>query len=153
MFRLISNKKPLYVNINFITNYVIALFLFVSILISSNNKIFDRVRGVDVFIQEVSEIINDNDLVISDRIIFSNFLYALNSKSNNIYMPYKKPSPITNHFQISSPFKKNHKNSFFLLGNLNDISYLTKKYQGRLVREFDVPFSSNSIELYEINFK
>jgi len=36
---------------------------------------------------------------------------------------------------------------------LDDVSYLSKKNTGSLIKEFDVPFSSNQLKLYEINFK
>ena len=43
-------KNQRLVLVNFITNYAIAVFLFASILMSSNLKIFDRIRGVDDFV-------------------------------------------------------------------------------------------------------
>ena len=52
-FRLVEEKKKNLIVINFGINYVFAVFLFVSILTSSNGKIFDRIRGVDVFVKEV----------------------------------------------------------------------------------------------------
>ena len=68
-------------------------------------------------------------------------------------MSYKDGKPITNHFQISSPLKKNRKIDFFLIGELDDVSYLSKDVKGVLINEFDVPFSPNNLRLYEINFK
>ena len=97
--------------------------------------------------------IDDNDLVVSDRIIFSNIAYGVRNQSNKVYMPYRGVGPITNHFQKSSPLIKDNKNDFFLIGELNDISYLSKNFQSRLIKEFDVPFSSNNLKFYEIIFK
>ena len=152
-FRLVNNNKSIYIKINFVVNCVVVVFLFGSVLISSENKMFDRIRGVGTFAEEVLLIVGDKDLVISDRIIFSNISYEARNNSNKIYMPYKSGGPVTNHFQMSSPFDKNQKNDFFLIGELNDISYLAKNHQGRLVREFVVPFNSNNLKLYEVNFK
>ena len=68
-------------------------------------------------------------------------------------MPYKQYTPVTNHFQTTSPLNKKQNNNFYLIGNLGDTSYLLKKHEGVLVREFDVPFNSNKLKLYEVNFK
>ena len=60
---------------------------------------------------------------------------------------------ITNHFQMSSALNVDRKNDFFLLGDLSNISYLTNKNKSKLIEEFDVPFSSEPLKLYEIYFK
>ena len=70
-----------------------------------------------------------------------------------MFMPYQNDTPVTNHFQMSSPLDRVPKDDFFLIGNLNDVSYLLKKHQGFLIKEFVVPFSSSKLKLYEINFK
>ena len=74
-------------------------------------------------------------------------------KENLILMPYEMNTPITNHFQMSSPLNIDRKNDFFLLGDLSNISYLSNKKKSKLIKEFDVPFSSEPLNLYEINFK
>ena len=152
-FRLVSYKKTNLIKINFVINYFIAVFLFGSILISSNNKIFHRISGVGVFASELLEIIGEKDLVVSDRIIFSNVSYQMRNKPNKIFMPYKVNTPITNHFQMSSPLSNARKDSFFIIGDLDDVSYLSKKHRGDLKRKFDVLFNSKPLMLYEVNFK
>ena len=152
-FRLIIEKKQSLIIINFATNYIIAVFLFVSILISSNNKMFDRIRGVDSFIKEVLKTVGDKDLVVSDRMIFSNISYEIRGRPNNIYMPYKDFEIITNHFQMSSPLSQTQQSDFYLIGNHDDIKYLLKENQARLLREFDVPFDSGELRFYEVVFK
>ncbi|MDC6447473.1 glycosyltransferase family 39 protein [Alphaproteobacteria bacterium] len=152
-FKIVSDNKMFLIKINFIFNYVIAVILFSFILTSSKHKIFDRIRGIDVFVKEISEIINDKDLVISDRIIFSNTSYELRDKPNRLYMAYDNNMRITNHFQINSNLMANRKSDFYLIGELSDISYLLKKNKGSLVKEFVVPFNSSNLKLYEINFK
>jgi hypothetical protein len=122
-------------------------------MISSDLKFFDRVNGINVFAKEISRIINDKDLVVSDRIIFSNISYEIKLAKNNIYMPHEKNTIITNHFQMNSPLSVNQSDDFYLIGELSDISYLLKEHQGRLIKEFDVSFSSSKLKLYEINFK
>lgn len=153
MFRQVFKKSTFFIKINFIFNYFVAIFLFGSILITSEAKVFDRIRGLESFANEIKEITNGKDIVISDRIVFSNISYELNDKSKNLYMPYKIGKPIKNHFQISSPFSKNYKKDFFLIGELGEVSYLLKKHQGYLIKEFLVPFSSTKLKLYEVVFK
>ena len=152
-FRFISEKKQKLIIINFIANYVIAVFLFASILISSNNKVFDRIRGVDDFVKNILNIVDNKDLVVADRILFSNISYITRDKPNNIYMPYTKGGLVTNHFQMSSPLKKGHQNNFYLIGDLESVSYLLKENNARLINEFDAPFNSSKLKFYEITFK
>ncbi|MDC0498203.1 glycosyltransferase family 39 protein [Alphaproteobacteria bacterium] len=151
LFRLVNKGSLL--KINFIFNYLITFFLFFSILITSENKVFDRITGVGKFSNNLSDIIKDKDIVISDRIIFSNIAYQLRKKENLIFMPYEMNAPITNHFQMSSALNIDRKNDFFLLGDLSNISYLSNKKKNKLIKEFDVPFSSEPLKLYEIYFK
>ena len=114
---------------------------------------FDRIRGVDSFVNEVLKTAGGKDLVVSDRVIYSNISYKIRNAPNKVYMPYKTGESITNHFQISSPLSKNQVNDFYLIGNQSDISYLSNKNQSKLIREFDVPFNSTNIKLYEVIFK
>ena len=146
------NKRPL-LKINFIFNYLIAFLLFFSILNTSGNKVFDRITGVEEFSKNLSEIIKEKDIVVSDRIIFSNIAYQLRNKENLILMPYEKGTSITNHFQMSSPLNADRKINFFLLGDLSNISYLSNERKNKLVKEFNVPFNSEPLKLYEIYFK
>jgi len=151
LFRLIDKGSIL--KINFIFNYLIAFLLFFSILNSSDNTVFDRITGVGKFSNNLSDIIKEKDIVVSDRIIFSNIAYELRNKENLILMPHKTGTSITNHFQMSSVLNVDRKNDFFLLGDLSNISYLTNKKKNKLIKEFNVPFSSKPLKLYEIYFK
>lgn len=153
LFRLISKKNIKMIKINYIFNYCIVVVLFVFILISSDFKIFHRIAGVNNFTNEISAIIKNKDLIVSDRIIYSSIAYSMREKSNNLYMPYKTNSPITNHFQMTSPLKKSQRNNFYLLGELGDITYLSEIFQSKLIKEFDVSFSSSKLKLYEVIFK
>jgi len=151
LFRLVNKNYLL--KINFTFNYLIAFLLFFSILITSENKVFDRITGVRIFSNNLSDIIKEKDIVVSDRIIFSNIAYQLRNKENLILMPHKTGTSITNHFQMSSALNTDRKNGFFLLGDLSNISYLSNEKKSKLIKEFDVPFSSEPLKLYEIYFK
>ncbi|MDC1047235.1 glycosyltransferase family 39 protein [Alphaproteobacteria bacterium] len=151
LFRLVNKSSLL--KINFILNYIITFFLFFSILNTLENKVFDRITGVEKFSNKLSDIIKEKDIIVSDRIIFSSIAYQLRNKENLILMPYETGSLITNHFQMSSALNIDRKNDFFLLGDPSSISYLSNKKKSKLIKEFDVPFSSEPLELYEIYFK
>jgi 4-amino-4-deoxy-L-arabinose transferase-like glycosyltransferase len=151
LFRLVNKNSLL--KINFLFNYLITFFLFFSILNTSENKVFDRITGVGKFSNNLFDIIKEKDIVISDRIIFSNIAYQLRNKGNLILMPYETGTLITNHFQMSSALNIDRKNDFFLLGDPSNISYLSNKKKSKLIKEFDVPFSSEPLKLYEIYFK
>jgi len=150
-YRLVNNKKTNLIIINFVFNYIIALILFGAVLLSSKHVVFDRIRDFRIFSQEISGIINDADLVVSDRMIFSKLTYEFRNQENNLYMPYREGSRVTNHFQISFALNKNTEGGFYLIGELGDVSYLTKNYEGRFIKEFVVPFNSTSLKLYEIS--
>ena len=153
MYRLIAQRDNRLIIINFAVNCLVGAFLFISILISSNLTIFDRIRGVDAFVNDIVKIVGDKDIVVSDRILFSSMSYEMRNKPNNIFMPYKEGGAITNHFQMSSPLAKLHSNSFYLIGGSSDISYLVNKNEIKFLKEFDVSFSSSSLEFYEVVFK
>ena len=68
-------------------------------------------------------------------------------------MPYETGNLITNHFQMSSALNVDRKNDFFLLGDPNNIAYLSHKKKIKLIKEFDVAFISEPLKLYEIYFK
>ena len=101
----------------------------------------------------MNKVISDKDIIITDRIIFSNIAYEIRNQQNKVLMPHNKNSPITNHFQMSSSLKLDRKESFFLIGGLNDISYLLKEHEGKLIKKFSVSFNSSPLELYEVVFK
>ena len=98
MYKLVAQRNNRLIIINFATNYLVGAFLFVSILISSNLTIFDRIKGLDAFVNDIVKIVGDKDIVISDRILFSSMSYEMRNKPNNIFMPYScllytSPSP------------------------------------------------------------
>jgi hypothetical protein len=68
-------------------------------------------------------------------------------------MPHETGTSITNHFQMSSALNIDRKNDFFLLGDLSNIAYLSNEKKSKLIKEFDAPFSTEPLKLYEIYFK
>ena len=93
MYKLVAQRNNRLIIINFATNYLVGAFLFVSILVSSNLTIFDRIKGLDAFVNDIVKIVGDKDIVISDRILFSSMSYEMRNRPNNIFMPYKEGAP------------------------------------------------------------
>ena len=153
MYKLVAQRDNRIIIINFAANCLFGVFLFVSILVSSNLTIFDRIRGMDSFVGDIVKIVGDKDIVVSDRILFSSMSYEMRNRPNNIFMPYKKGSAITNHFQISSPLTKLHNNDFYLIGGDADVSYLVNGNEINFLKKFDVSFSSSNLKFYEVVFK
>ena len=153
MYKLVAQRNNRLIIINFASNYLVGAFLFISILASSNLTIFDRIKGLDAFVNDIVKIVGDKDIVVSDRILFSSMSYEMRNKPNNIFMPYREGDAITNHFQMSSPLTKLHNNNFYLIGGGNDISYLVNENEINLLKEFDVSFSSSNLKFYEVVFK
>ena len=85
--------------------------------------------------------------------VFSNISYEIRQRANRVYMPYKDGEIIKNHFQMSSPLSQKQQDDFYLIGNHDDIKYLLKENQLRLLREFGVPFNSDRLKFYEVIFK
>jgi len=85
--------------------------------------------------------------------LFSSMSYEMRNQPNSIFMPYREGGVVTNHFQMSSPLTKLHNDNFYLIGNSADISYLVNENEIKLLKEFDVSFSSSNLEFYEVVFK
>ena len=153
MYRLVAQRDNRLVIISFATNCLVGAFLFISILVSSNLKIFDRIKGLDDFVNDIEKIVGDKDIVVSDRILFSSMSYEMRNKPNNILMPYEEGGAVTNHFQMSSPLNKLHNKNFYLIGSSSDISYLVNENKINLLKEFDISFSSSNLKFYEVVFK
>ena len=153
MYRLIAERSNRLIIINFAANCLICIFLYISILTNSSLTMFDRIRGVEVFVNEIVKVVEGNDVVITDRILFSSISYEMRSRPNNVYMPFEEGGIITNHFQISSPLPRTHDNIFYLIGSESDISYLVNENEIKFLKEFDVSFSSSKLKFYEVIFK
>tara|TARA_B110000196_G_C20950637_1_gene569106 strand:- start:180 stop:848 length:669 start_codon:yes stop_codon:yes gene_type:complete len=153
LFRHTEKEKPLMIKLNFMVNYFIAILLFSAILFSSKSSVFDRIRGIEIFSKKILFEIKDNDLAISDRMVFSSLSYEFRNKKNNLYMVYQHGTPITNHFQITSALNKNTENDFYFIGEMVDVFYLSRNNKINLVKGFETTFSSSVLKLYEVNFK
>ena len=137
-----------------IFNLVTALILFSLIAFTSQISIFDRIRGFEEFSKTIENKNEKNikNIVVGDRLIFSNLGYKLYNKKYNLYAPYRPDSKIANHFQITNPLPKNFKESFILIGHEEQIDYLANKKNFKLLLKKHLPFNSEEIKVYEVSF-
>ena len=138
---------------NFIINFIFAILFYLFVASSYNHKIFDRINGVNIFSQQIKGYLGEtNNIVVSDRLLYSNLAYELRAEKINFFMPYVSGEKITNHFQISSPLKKGKINKFILIGDLSDIEYLGPIANIRLIKKTSVKFTKMPIKVYEVSF-
>jgi len=149
---LLINFK-LYVILNYIFNLVLAVIFYTLIATSFSHKVFDRINGVESFAKEIKILIGENtNVVISDRLLYSSLSYELRGMGIDFLMPYNPSKTITKHFQLSSPLKKNIKESFVFMGELKELGYLESSYNFRLIKEISVKFTNIPIKVYEVSF-
>ena len=75
------------------------------------------------------------------------------SKNINLYSPFMPGSKIVHHFQLQNPLPVNFSEDFLLIGEKNEINYLIKNNQIKLVGHKLFPFSKESIEIYGVSFE
>jgi len=146
------NKRIIYYN-NYI-NLLAGLVLFIAIGISFPLNVFNRIIGVNDFVQYLDEKnqSNINNIVVNDRLLFANLSYAYQSKKINFYSPLSPDSKIGHHFQLTNALPVNFDDNFILIGNKNDIHYLKKYKKIKLIGSKAFPFTDRNIEIYEIIF-
>jgi len=151
--RSVISARGHYLIINFVTNFMIGLLFYGLIASSSNYKVFNRINGINGFSHEVQELMFEKDnLVISDRLLYSSLSYELKDEEFNFFMPYASDKKITKHFQISSPLNKKMTEDFLFIGNPVDLNYLEKKPKLSLIKNIKVKFRKSSVKVYEATF-
>ena len=151
----VDNIKNIYLKINLIFNITFCAVFYFLILISYPLMIFDRISDIDKFANIVyKESVDRNlyNLVVADRLLFSNLAYELRGKGLTFHMPHKDNEVITNHFKISSALNKNMNEKFILIGSPNDIKYLEQKYVLKKINSSKQKFSNRDIFTYEVSF-
>ena len=153
LLRSLVCAKNFIVFFNFITNFIFGVFLFLLISFSSNYKVFNRISGIKEFSKEIKNNINGlSNIVVTDRLLYSNLSYELREEGLNFFMPLSPDEKITKHFQINSSLNKNMNIGFLFLGNLSDISYLTNIPKTNLIKEYRPVFLSSTVKVYEVTY-
>ncbi len=147
------SKKLIF--INNIANFVFGLCFFFLIGISAPYGPFKKISGISSLVDSLTTHNNleqINNLVISDRMLFSNLNYFFYYSETQMYVPFNPNAQWGHHFQITNPLPADFHNNFIFLGHVDDLGYLKNKHIINLVDTKTVPFSKNPIKIYEIVF-
>ncbi len=146
------NKRILH--INNALNLLLGVMFFSLIATSSKLEPFKRISGISEFANNLrlENLRGFNNVVVSDRMLFSNLSFIFRKDSFSFYVPYKKNTKVGHHFQKSNPLPENFNNSFLLIGHENEIKYLINKYDVNLLDKKNVGFSKDKINIYEVSF-
>jgi len=144
------NKKIIYLN-NYL-NLIVGFILFLMIGFSFNLNVFNRISGLNDFVQFLDEKNKKNidNIVINDRLLFANLNYAYYSKQINFYTAFDPGNKIGHHFQLKKSLPINFSKNFLLIGNKSDIDYLQKNIKAKFLGSKLFPFARENIKIYEI---
>ena len=141
--------------VNNIANFVFGLcFLFI-IGIGEPYGPFKKISGIGPFADSLiahNNLGQINNLVISDRMLFSNLSYFFYNNEIQMYVPFNPNTRWGHHFQITNPLPADFQNNFIFLGYVDDIGYLNNKHLINLVDVKTVPFNKKPIKIYEVVF-
>ena len=141
--------------INNITNFSFGLCFFFFIGISVPYGPFKKISGISSFADSLithNNLGQVNNLVISDRMLFSNLSYFFYNSEIQMYTPFNLNAKLGHHFQITNPLPADFHNNFIFLGHINDLGYLKNKHTINLVAIKTVPFNKKTIKIYEVVF-
>ena len=141
--------------INNIANFVFGLCFFFLIGIGASYGPFKKISGINSFADSLmthNDLGQINNLVISDRMLFSNLSYFFYNSAIQMYVPFGPNARWGHHFQITNPLPVNFHNNFIFLGYVDEISYLKNKHTVNLVDIKTVPFNKKPIKVYEVIF-
>jgi hypothetical protein len=141
--------------INNIANFVFGLCFFFLIGISAPYGPFKKISGINSFANSLithNNLRQINNLVISDRMLFSNLSYIFYNSEIQMYVPLAPNEQWAHHFQITNPLPADFNDSFIFLGHVDQLDYLNNKYITNLVGTKAVPFNKKPIKIYEVIF-
>ena len=147
------SKKLIF--INNIANFVFGLCFFFLIGVSAPYGPFKKISGINSFADFLithDNLRQINNLVISDRMLFSNLSYFFYNSEIQMYVPFSPNARWGHHFQITNPLPADFHNNFIFLGYVDEIGYLKNKHIINLVDIKTVPFSKKPIKIYEVVF-
>ena len=147
------SKKLIF--INNVANFVFGLCFFFLIGIGASYGPFKKISGISSFADSLmthNNLGQINNLVISDRMLFSNLSYLFYNSKIQMYVPFSPNARWGHHFQITNPLPVDFHSSFLFLGHLDEIGYLKNKHILSLVDTKTVPFNNKPIKIYEVIF-
>ena len=147
------SKKLIF--INNIANFFFGLCFFFLIGIGAPYGPFNKISGISSFANSLiarNNLGQINNLVISDRMLFSNLSYFFYNSEIQMYVSFGPNMRWGHHFQITNPLPADFHNNFIFLGYVEEIGYLRNKHTINLVDIKTVPFNKEPIKIYEIVF-
>ena len=140
--------------INNLINIVFGIIFFLLVATTYSNGPFRKISGIKFFAEYLVAQSDKKieNLVIADRMLFSNLSYIFYKEPVKIYTPFTPDEKINNHFQITNPLPAHFNKNFIFLGDINQIKYLKNKYTFSHVETKAVRFRSEPIKIYEIIF-
>ena len=152
----VGMQNSVFKTINFLFNFSFFKIFFIMIGMSYPSNLFNRVNGLNEYANKIFNTISDGsveNIVVSDRLLFSSLSYELRNKKISFYMPHKKGTEITNHFKMMSPLKEKMKKDFILIGTPTDINYLENEYILIKKNSPAQKFTNKKLDVYEVVFK
>ena len=146
------NKKVIY--INNCLNFFLGLVLFLMIAFSYPLSIFNRISGINDFTKFIDRknVNKLNNIVLNDRMLFANLSYEYYSRNFNFFSTRNPNDKIGHHFQLKNALPVDFNENFLLIGNIENINYISNKYKFRLLGSDYFLFSKNKQDVYEVIF-
>ncbi len=147
-----KDKKIIFLN-NFI-NLFFGIVFFILISVSSNLEPFKRVSGITTFAKSLVEndLGNISNIVIDDRMLYSNLVYILREQKINIFTIYVPNEKIGHHFQITNALPADFKSNFVFIGEISRIKHLKNKFIIKKTIKKNVGFLNTPLSVHEIVF-
>ena len=147
------SKKLIFIN-NF-ANFIFGLCFFFIIGVGASYGPFKKISGGSSFASSL--LIHNNleqtkNIVISDRMLFSNLSYFFYNSQIQMYVPFSPGEQRGHHFQFTNPLPVDFHKNFIFLGHVDEIVYLKNKHIVNLVDVKTVPFKKKPIKIYEVVF-
>ncbi len=147
------SKKLIF--INNLANFVFGLCFFLIIGVGASYGPFKKISGVSSFASSLLahyKLEQTKNIVVSDRMLFSNLGYFFYNSQIQMYVPFSPGSQQGHHFQITNPLPVDFHDNFIFLGHMDEILYLKNKHIISLVDVKTVPFKKKPIKIYEVIF-
>ena len=151
---VVFKHNKVFLNINNVLNLLLGVVFFGLIATSSKLEPFKRITGISDFANDLKleGLGAFENIVISDRMLFSNLSFIFQKDYFSFYVPYKKNSKIGHHFQKSNPLPENFNKNFVFIGHEDEIKYLVNEYNAKLIDKISVGFSKDKLSVYEVSF-
>ena len=152
---IVLSKNNKIILINNLTNMVIGIIFFYLVMAGSNIKVFDQLRGYENFsktIAQYSKKENIEDIVIQERMLYSLMVYHLRDFDYFFYTTKNPFSSVGHHFQIKKSLPEDNVRDFLYLGDTNSLGYLTEPYKISFLKRLNINQKMKDVKIYKYTF-